>query len=1376
MPILQRRGFADANLSQRLPSLASIVERQPSIVAPELPLVDVISLMSQAKGNACLLSNSSSIPSNNALEISAAARHSSVLVIANNLLVGIFTERDLVKLTASQTDLQSVTVGDVMTIDPICLVLSENQTVMTALAMFQQHQIRHLPILDDRNQPIGIITPEHIRQVLQPINLLKFKSVAEAMTSAVIHTLPTTTVLEIAQMMSNCNVGSIVIVDGQKQLKPVGIITERDILQFQAFELNLERLLAETVMSSPLFCLQPTDSLWAAQQIMQTKHIRRLVITSPAGELAGILTQSDLLQLLDPLEMLSMVDSLQAQLIDRATELELINQSLQAEITRREQVEAELRRASQTLAERVVAKTTESALLTEELHLKATEQQSCDIALEASQQGISDFIENALIGMHWVDIQGNLVWVNQAELNMFGYDRSQYLGQPLVNFHVDRAKITDILQRVSHNESIKNCEAQVYRKDGSICDVSIDVHAFFKDGKFIHSRCFTRDITDQKSAEAVAKSTLSSLQFQKYALDRSAIVAATDRNGKIISVNQKFCEISQYSLEELIGKTHRVINSGYHSPQFFRDLWSVISSGQVWSGEIKNRAKDGSYYWVATTIVPCLDQSGQPFQYLTIRFDITARKQAEESVRQSELKFRAIFDGTFQLVGLLDPQGILLEANRTALAAIGATLADVIGQEFWATPWWTHSPDLQIQLQQGVERAATGEFVRFEAKHFLADGSFIIVDFSLSPIFDDTGKVVMLIPEGRDISDRKRMETELQVSEARYRALVTTAPVGIFQTDVVGNTIFLNQQCLELMGATLAEALGQGWANSLHPDDLERVSAQWYAAVQAHREFSTEHRFMTPQGRVNWVFVKAIGIYDEAGTITGYIGTSIDITERKQLERDRERFLAVASELQLILGSNGYFQWVSPMFESTLGWTKEEMTSVQWTEFVHPDDIAPSVAEETSLFDGNELMAFENRYRHKDGSYRWFSWNAQADSEKQVIYAVAVDITAKKQLEQQFLRAQRLESLGSLASGIAHDLNNVLTPIVGAAQLLPLTMPNLDARSQRLLNMLVESSKRGSGLVKQILTFARGMDGERAVIQLRHILAEIISVARQTFPKSIEINLNLASEDLWLVSVDATQIHQVMMNLFVNARDAMPHGGSLTASAENITIDAEQRLSLQLPVGSYLLVTVTDTGIGMTNQMLGQIFDPFFTTKETGTGLGLSTVQGIIKTHGGSIEVESEVDQGTCFKIYLPAIDSREAETPTVAENLYDGKGQLVLVVDDEIAIREITKESLETYNYRVILANDGIEAIDIYAQNHQSIAIVLVDMMMPNLDTPSIITTLKQINPEVKIVVMSGSYFNLEETIGTQQASASLTKPFTTIDMLQILASIMSI
>ncbi len=656
-----------------------------------------------------------------------------------------------------------------------------------------------------------------------------------------------------------------------------------------------------------------------------------------------------------------------------------------------------------------------------------------------------------------------------------------------------------------------------------------------------------------------------------------------------------------------------------------------------------------------------------PWQAVDIAAAVELRKsivniilrQAEAALRQSEQRLRAIFDGTFELIGLLDAEGMLLEINRTALLAVAATSDEVIGRSFWTTPWWTYSPTaLQLQIQQAIVRAATGELVRFEANPVLADGTNIWIDLTITPICDSTGKVVMLIAEGHDINQQKQTENSLRVSETRYRTLVATAPVGIFQTDVAGNCLFINQQGLELTGASQSEVLGRGWASSIHPDDLTRVFAAWDSTVVVNQRFGLEYRLMTPQGQVNWVSGYAIAIEDEAGNITGYLGTLTDITE-------------------------------------------------------------------------------------------------------------------KKRLEQQFLRAQRLESLGTLASGIAHDLNNVLTPIVGAAQLLQVTLPTLDERSQRLLTMLVESSLRGSSLVKQILTFARGVDGERTVLKPQHILVETIDIARQTFPKSIEISLDLPVEDLQVVCVDATQIHQVFMNLFLNARDALPHGGSITATAKNLVIDdTNAKLHVNIRAGSYVTIEIADTGVGIDRQAIDLIFDAFYTTKELGTGLGLSTVLGIIKAHDGDLHVDSEVGRGTCFTIYLPAVTNSEEKQLVAKPELFDGKGQLVLVVDDEFSIREMIKDSLEMYNYRVMLASDGMEAIALYDREWEQIAVVLLDMMMPNLHTPYIIRALQRINPAVKVVAMSGTSAN-ESIVERYDLGAFLTKPFMTTEMLSTLANL---
>jgi len=395
------------------------------------------------------------------------------------------------------------------------------------------------------------------------------------------------------------------------------------------------------------------------------------------------------------------------------------------------------------------------------------------------------------------------------------------------------------------------------------------------------------------------------------------------------------------------------------------------------------------------------------------------------------------------------------------------------------------------------------------------------------------------------------------------------------------------------------------------------------------------------------------------------------------------------------------------------------------------------------------------------------------DKNSQSILVVNTDITQKKQLEAQFLRAQRLESIGTLASGIAHDLNNVLAPILMTAQLLESQLD--DARSKRLLPILVTNAKRGANLVKQVLSFTRGVEGDRTILQLKHLILEIRQVIKETFPKSIEVDCE-TSRNLWTVSGDATQLHQVLMNLCVNARDAMPNGGTLTISAQNFIVDEHYaKMHIDAKIGSYIVVVVADTGIGITHEVLDRIFEPFFTTKELGkgTGLGLSTVLGIVKSHAGFINVYSEVGKGSKFEVYLPAQETTETREEKELE-LPHGSGELVLIVDDEPSIREITKTSLEAYNYKAITACDGIEAIALYAEHRDKISIVLTDMLMPSMDGITTIRTLHKINPNVKIIAISGLATSDKMSAAYDLGiKAFLSKPYTAKQLLETINTV---
>ncbi|NJL21612.1 MAG: response regulator, partial [Leptolyngbyaceae cyanobacterium SM1_3_5] len=356
-----------------------------------------------------------------------------------------------------------------------------------------------------------------------------------------------------------------------------------------------------------------------------------------------------------------------------------------------------------------------------------------------------------------------------------------------------------------------------------------------------------------------------------------------------------------------------------------------------------------------------------------------------------------------------------------------------------------------------------------------------------------------------------------------------------------------------------------------------------------------------------------------------------------------------------------------------------------------------------------------------------------------------------------------------LASGIAHDLNNILTPILATAQLLKMQLPNADDRTRRMLDIVETNTKRGAALVKQVLSFARGVEGKQTLLQIKHLIREIQQIAQETFPKSIEIHTDIPG-DLWTVTGNATQLHQVLMNLCVNARDAMPNGGILSIHAENFVVDeAEARMNLDAKVGSYIVVSLSDTGIGIPPEIVDRIFEPFFTTKEVGkgTGLGLSTAIGIVKSHGGFIQVKSVIHEGTTFKIFLPAVNRVES-AEIRASKIPLGQGELILVVDDEASICEISQTALETYSYRALVARDGVAAIALYVQHQSDISAVLVDIMMPIMDGITLIRTLRRINPDVKIIAMSGLASSNQlaaETLGIQ---TFLSKPYTAQELVK--------
>jgi two-component system cell cycle sensor histidine kinase/response regulator CckA len=465
--------------------------------------------------------------------------------------------------------------------------------------------------------------------------------------------------------------------------------------------------------------------------------------------------------------------------------------------------------------------------------------------------------------------------------------------------------------------------------------------------------------------------------------------------------------------------------------------------------------------------------------------------------------------------------------------------------------------------------------------------------------------------------------------------------------------------------------------------------------------------------------------------------------------------------------------------ERLYGWNAREALGRNANELLfHGDEKSPPAALKSLIRNGEwqgELHQVTKNEKKIIVESRWTLMRDRRGEPKSIL-VINTDITEKKQIEAQLLRTQRMESIGALAGGIAHDLNNALAPILMGIHIIRDEL--VTEESRQLLGIMQASARRSVDMVNQILSFARGVGGEREALDIRHLIKEMAKLAGDTFSRSIQIHSNIAP-NLYPVQANPTQLHQVLLNLCVNARDAMPNGGRLSIEANNIILDEKNPALQGRTPGPYVLVTVTDTGHGMPPEVISRIFEPFFTTKEIGkgTGLGLSTVMGILKTHGGFVEVSSELGKGTLFRVYLPATGNIEAQSSE--RNLPEmimGHGEQILLVDDEIAILEVTKLSLESFNYTVLTAKDGLEAVALYRQHQTTIQVVIVDMMMPVMNGPETVKALRKINPAAKIIAVSGleSESVLPKT-GQPQVQRFLKKPFATEELLAALHDLLA-
>jgi two-component system cell cycle sensor histidine kinase/response regulator CckA len=539
-------------------------------------------------------------------------------------------------------------------------------------------------------------------------------------------------------------------------------------------------------------------------------------------------------------------------------------------------------------------------------------------------------------------------------------------------------------------------------------------------------------------------------------------------------------------------------------------------------------------------------------------------------------------------------------------------------------------------------------------------------------------------------------------------------------------------------GLTRESVVGKSVLDLVPPGYRETARQVYTRVLETGAADRFETIYQNGDSALVWdVRVGPIRFEDE---IIGLIVITSNVTEQRHDQTDRDRFFSLSLDMLVVVSPGGHLKRINPAFGETLGYEVSELTSTPFIDMVHPDDRARTLASFEGVRAGTRVTDFENRYRRRDGEYRIFSWRATVDPVTGDVYGVARDVTAHRMTEAQLRQAQKMEAVGQLAGGVAHDFNNLLLAILGNAELARVSAPPGSEMAEYLVE-IDGAGRRAADLTNQLLAFSRRQPFRPVAVDLNQSTKGLMKMLRRLLPENIGIDL-IPGHNLATVSADPTQLEQVIVNLCVNARDAMERGGKLTIETENVLINGRYcETHPWAKPGRYVLLSVTDTGIGMTAEVRERAFEPFFTTKgaHRGTGLGLSTVYGIVEQHGGMVHVYSEIGQGTTFKVYLPADARLAADVGDKLEAMPPRGQETILLAEDDERVRKVVVQILERAGYRTIAAADGVEAIRLLREGNEQVHLVLLDVVMPELGGPETWEQMRTLRRGLRVVFTSG-------------------------------------